>query len=535
MTDDPRSEEWHRLMDAVSFELDTDLRLHPQRLELGKAELLTDALRLPFVDIEKQLVRYIAGTDAASAEMLRRQMKSYLARLNSNPLIPLRFRMKVIHRFEAEAELFDAEMTAAVLNAHKIGVDMVQKAARSEPSYYPVLAQMLSSAIELAVRQLRLSLERYQAPAVITTRQVFDLARLGLSILPLLDRDAAEERARLQRGICAHELLRMLDFYGKSPIDQRLTWKELQRHIGRLEARLCRRDEPTPAIGDEAVMVTSLARPNDAARVLSALPSPLIADSLAVPMDAFIGALVADVARAEQAMRDSRHPDLYTEEALQATLIGGNAILSAVRVRPRGPQRQENAGTRVTLEWSPRQSFVESFAAMQLSSYEHAPSGRDLTRAWMVADISDKGVGLERTNGKALELGVDALVGLGWAPHHNEPMLGFIRWIKEPKPGEQRMGIEFFGQGYRLFRGSLLGGRADDAYLSERRSWPVLLKPGKAFHTAIFPENRIFRAMSFMLSQEAKMGYFKVAEVTKTGPNYCICKVVPASTGSEKR
>ena len=57
MTDDPQSAEWHRLMDAVSFELDSDLRLHPQRLELGKAELLTDALRLPFVDIERQLMR----------------------------------------------------------------------------------------------------------------------------------------------------------------------------------------------------------------------------------------------------------------------------------------------------------------------------------------------------------------------------------------------------------------------------------------------------------------------------------------------
>ncbi len=517
-------------MDAVSFELDTDLRLHPQRLELGKAELLTDALRLPFVDIDKQLSRYIAGTDAVSAEVLRRQMKSYLARLNSNPLIPLHFRLKVIHRFENEVELFDAEMTAAVLNAHKIGVDMVQKAARNEPSYYPVLAQMLSSAIELAVRQLRLSLERYQAPAVITTRQVFDLARLGLSILPLLADDAEDEKARLQRSICAHELLRLLDFYGKSSIDQQLIWKELQRHIGLLKPRLCRRDEPAPMIADGAVMVTSLARPNDAAKIMAALPAPLIADCLAVPMNAFIEALVADVARAEQAMHDARHTDLYTEEALHATLIGGNAILSAVRIKPRGPDRLENAGTRVVLEWNPRQSFIESFAAMQLSNYEHAPSGRDLTHAWMVTNISDKGVGLERTSGKPLTLGVDALVGLGWMPHHSEPMLGFIRWIKEPKPGEQRMGIAFFGQGYKLFRGSLLGGRAEDAYLAERRSWPVLLKPGKHFHTAIFPENRIFRAMAFMLSQKEKMGYFKVAEVTKTGPNYCICKVVPAAT-----
>ena len=87
MTDDCRSAEWRRLMDSVSFELDTDLRLHPQRLELGKAELLTDALRLPFVDIDKQLTRYIAGADTASAEALRRHAGHVLIGLTWGALI----------------------------------------------------------------------------------------------------------------------------------------------------------------------------------------------------------------------------------------------------------------------------------------------------------------------------------------------------------------------------------------------------------------------------------------------------------------
>jgi hypothetical protein len=302
----------------------------------------------------------------------------------------------------------------------------------------------------------------------------------------------------------------------------------LQRHIGRLKPRLCRKDTPIPAITDGAIMVTNLARPHDTARIMATLPQPLIADCLAVPMDAFVEALVSDIARAEQAMRNTRPTDLHTEEALHAALIGGNAILDAVRIKPRGPERQENASARLVLEWNPRQSFVESFAAMHPGSAAHAPPARDLGHAWAVTNISAKGVGLERGNGKPLELGVDALVGLDWAPYHGEPMLGFIRWIKESKPGEQRMGIAFFGQDYKLFRGSLLGGRTEDAERSEHRSWPVLLKPGKRFHTAIFPENKIFRSMAFMLSQKAKTGYFKVAEVTKTGPNYCICKVVPA-------
>ncbi|MDX8402707.1 MAG: hypothetical protein R8K47_08755, partial [Mariprofundaceae bacterium] len=152
------NESARELLETVSFELDTDLRLHPSRLELGKAELLTDALTLPFQDIEKRLAGYVAGTSTADTDLLRRSMKNYLARLNANPLIPLNFRLKVLNRFEQELELFDGEMTAAVLNAHKIGIELVQKEARSRPELLPVLADMVANAIELAVRLLRISL-----------------------------------------------------------------------------------------------------------------------------------------------------------------------------------------------------------------------------------------------------------------------------------------------------------------------------------------------------------------------------------------
>jgi len=109
------TEDANRLMETVSFELDTDLRLHPQKLELGKAELLTDALTLPFTDIEKRLSQYVSGSSKDEKILLQKSIKSYLAKLNSNPLIPLHYRLKVLGRFERELELFDAEMTAAVL------------------------------------------------------------------------------------------------------------------------------------------------------------------------------------------------------------------------------------------------------------------------------------------------------------------------------------------------------------------------------------------------------------------------------------
>ena len=532
MADKPISSEMQKLFDtAGSLELDTDLRLHVQKLELGKAELLTDALTLPFVDIENRLSKYATGVDTIEKDSLRRSMKSYLARLNSNPLIPLHFRLKVLNRFEKELDLFDAEMTASVLNAHKIGVDMVQKAARSQPTYYRILVDMVSSAIDLAVKLLRLSLERYQAPAVIATRQVFDLMRLGLGIVPLLTDDALAERDRLYRSICAHELLRMLDFFGKSQADQKMTWKELQHHIVVLKPMLCRKDDPVPETPDHTVMITSFSRPNEPAKVVSKIPSPLNADCIAIPMDTFIDRLVTAINRVESVMQGtaSKKTDLFTEEALHTTITGGNAILDAVRTKPRGPERKDYAGTRVVLEWNPRKSIVEAFTNLIASDYEYAPTSQAVDDAWMVANISTHGVGLERPEGRTLPLGVGSIIGLNWIPHRNEPMLGFIRWIKEPKPGEQRLGIEFFGREFRLFKGNMLGGGPEDEEMIENRSWPVLVKPGKKFHTVYFPDNKIFRTMTFALNQEGKSSYFKVIEVVKTGPNYSLCKVVPAS------
>jgi hypothetical protein len=538
MADKPTSPEMQKLFEsAASLELDTDLRLHPQKLELGKAELLTDALTLPFVDIENRLAKYTTGVDTIEKDALRRSMKSYLARLNSNPLIPLHFRLKVLTRFEKELDLFDAEMTAAVLNAHKIGVDMVQKAARSQPSYYRILVDMVASAIDLAVKLLRLSLEKYQAPAVIATRQVFDLMRLGLSIVPLLTDEALAERERVYHSICTHEMLRMLDFFGKSHADQKMTWQELQHHIVVLKPILCRQDGPIPEIPDHSVMVTSLSRPNDPGKVVSKIPTPLASDCIAIPMDKFIDRLVTAVNRVENVMRsaDSQMSDLFTEEALHTTLVGGNAILNAVRTKPRGLERKDYTGTRVVLEWNPRKSFVEAFTNLVASDYEYAPTSGIGEESWMVANVSLSGVGLERPNGKPLPLGVNSIIGMNWLPHRNEPMLGFIRWIKEPKPGEQRMGIEFFGSDFRLFKGTMLGANTEDKEMTESRSWPVLVKPGKKFHTVFFPDNKIFRTMTFMLAQEGKSSYFKVIEVVKTGPNYSLCKVVPASMEKSKQ
>ncbi len=515
-------------METVSFELDTDLRLHPSKLELGKAELLTDALTLPLKDIEKRLAQYVAGTSKADGEMLRRSMKNYLARLNANPLIPLNFRLKVLNRFEQELELFDGEMTAAVLNAHKIGIEMVQKEARANQALLPVLADMVANAIELAVRLLRISLEEYRAPAVIATRQVFDLARLGLSVVPVLDEKSLSQRERVQKAVANHEFLRMMDLFGKSREEQRMCWEELQHHVGVLHPVFVRKGGKLPDVGDSTLMLTNTARPNDPPKVVDRLPDALISDVIVIPLDAFIERLVTAVNRVESVLQSQelQKMDLHTEKSLHTTITGGNALLDALRERQREAQREEVAGTRVIIESDAAKAMVESHAALVMSDYEYAPSHAMSDQAWSVVNISEHGAGLERVSDAPLGFEVGSLIGISWIPHQGEPMLGVVRWIKEPKPGEQRMGVKFLRGRMKLFKAGLVGGGDE---LTEKRTWPVLVSPGsKGVHLAVFPDARIFNKMAFVLLHDGERLHYKVRRVRKQGPNYSICEIVPA-------
>jgi len=516
------------LMETVSFELDTDLRLHPQRLNLGKAELLTDAITLPFMDIEKRLAKYIIGSTPEETEILRRSMKDYLGRLNANPLIPLHFRLKVLNRFERELELFDAEMTAAVLNAHKIGVNMVQKAARSQPGYYRIVVDMAANAVELAAKLLRQELEEYRVPAVIATRQVFDLSRLGLAVLPVLPEDATSERDRLERAVSSYELLRKMDFFGKPKATQKIIWRELSNHIGVLKPRFCHKGDAPAGFEGTSFLFTNFMRPHTAPEVTSRLPSQFISDGIAIPMDEFVDRLVTAVNRVETVLSNPnlQKQDLHTEEALHGTITGGNAILESMHAKKRSHERQDYAGVRVIFEPKLNKAFVESHTALVMNEYEYAPTERANAAAWSVIDISKGGACLERVSFEPLENGVGAIVGVNWLPHKNEPMLAFIRWFKEPKPGEQRIGLHFIREKYRLMKGAMMGGAEDDSI--KGRAWPILVKPGKKDLTIIFPDAHIMKKMAFIIADDSKSAHFKVQSVIETGPNYSIVKAVRA-------
>jgi len=540
VTDQPR-----RL--PSKLQLDTDLRLHPQQLTLGNAELLTDALRLPFTDIESRLGHYVLGATETEKTRLRSSMKNYLGRLNANPHIPLKFRLNVLNRFEQELDLFDAEMTVAVLNAHKVGVALVQEAARLDNSYFPMLVEMVANAIELAIKLLRIDLQHYRAPAVIVTRQFFELAKLGLEVATSLHQHHAANTARLHKAICNHEFLRRLDFFSQSPHQQQQVWHELQYHIDAIQPFFYRRTETWIHPANDITMLINLNRPHEAGRIISQLSNQSTSqstktapfDCIAIPLDAFIGRLGKGMRSVRQVLSNeaAQNKALHTEDALESTMIGGKAILMALKTEKRHSTRSTCPETRVQLNQHLSAAITRVFPS---DCIDEQPVECDPMQAWNVVNANDNGVCLERIHDQPLSELLGWMVGLDWsfaagkegdaANLSNMAGLGLISWVREHKAGEQRIGIEFFpkpdtGSPFQLAKAIMLGGSKE---LQEKRTWPILIRSDNNAYKAIFPATNMYKNMTFMVLQGRHKHHFKICNVTMAGSNYSCCDIIPA-------
>ena len=518
----------------VQSALASDLRLHPQRLELGQAEMLTDVLLNRFEDLEQRLNTYFSGS--AAGPELRKSMQAYLSRLNSNPLIPLHFRLKVLHRFEERLDLFDAEMTAAVLNAHKIGVDMVQKEALQDPEYYRILVDMVAHAINLAGSLMKDTLGSYHAPAVITVRQVFGLMRLGMVVVPELGERTEEETKRLYLSIVRYELLRGLDFFSKTVEEQSMMMDELQHHVNQLTPHyLPKGGLKSSEMKGYSLLVTNMSRPNDTAQVVTFAPQPTTSDYIIIPMDDFIDKLVMAIDRAEKVINNPvlQSNDLQIEASLQTTVLGGNAILDALRTKSRDSERQEYGNAKLVVDWSLQHSIsvLQNTLAPKeniLSKPTEIEDENDVApaHAWTVINISRQGMAIERLSAVPPEREVNALVGLHWKPHRGEPCFAFIRWIRYPKEGEQQMGLQFYLRDFVPVNATMLS--IGDT--KEHRKWSLLASfEADGEHVIVFPDPTVFKGMVFSVEEASHGGYYKVIQVQEVGSNYAICVAQVAS------
>jgi len=536
---------------SAPLQLDVDLRLHPQLQELGRAALLTDALLLPFTDIEKRLAALAFGGSDEEVAQLCRSMKSYLGRLNANPHIPLKFRLEVLNRFEQELDLFDGEMTASVLNAHKIAILMVQEKAKTASSFYPVLVEMIANAIELSVKLLLLSLNSYRAQTIMATRQFFDLARLGLDVATVTDGHRCDGIQRLHQAICKHELLRRIDFFALPPSLQQRVWQELQCHIKLLHPCYYRQETALPESLQQEALVSNLNRPNNAAQFCLTPQQSMAFDAIIIPVHTFHERLqkASHHARTILQQPHNQSKNLHTEHELENTLLGTTTILRALSTKQRSEDRLVRNDIHIALEHIATAGIAKAFEKEPTESNEptdyaiirFGESGKKKqAHPWHIVNMHNNGICLECVSPGVGALVSGSLVGLDWlvpddvetAPFAGDAIpawkkLGIIRWVKNSKPGEQSVGIEFLPGDYRLASGMMPGGNKQT---EAERTWPVLIRQHQGKRTMLLPETGIFRQTSLVIALGDKQAVFKVNQVMHVGNNYTECQIILANT-----
>jgi len=224
---------------------------------------------------------------------------------------------------------------------------------------------------------------------------------------------------------------------------------------------------------------------------------------------------------------------LQIEASLQTTVLGGNAILDALRTKSRDTERQEYGNAKLVVDWSLQHSIsvLQSTLAPKeniLSKQRETEDENDVApaHAWTVINISRQGMAVERLSAVPPEREVNALVGLHWKPHRGEPCFAFIRWIRYPKEGEQQVGLQFYLRDFVPVNATMLS--IGDT--KEHRKWSLLATfEADGEHVIVFPDPTVFKGMVFSVEEASHGGYYKVVQVQEVGSNYAICVAQVAS------
>jgi len=502
----------------LSLELEKDLRLLPKKMELGKLELLTNSIKLPFDEIQKQLESFGRHPTSRLRDELRREIKRYLGRLNANPLFPLSFRLKVLESFEKHTELFDVELSAQILNAYKIGIQLVQKQALKSPEYWPVLIRLVAKTMELAEVLLFETLRIHHTQHIIALRQSMDLMRLGLLVAQNEGENATHDIQRLHRAVAAHELLRCMDMHAHSDEEQQLIRKELLHFCDRVKPVLYSGGEDMPSELD-VYLITATHEPHHLPYKTMKLPEKAGKDVILMPLGTFLEGIKHEikVAKAASKLPEDERADVISDARMHEVMHGAVHIPRTLQRIKRGHQREIIKGVRVLVDLDIQSAFA-SFTDSGLCLGGDMLNPAERRGAWSVRNVSDTGMHVEGLIEEPLPVEVGQLVGLRWIEQRLGVNIGFVKWFREEKPGDQHMGIKFLNSSLKPTRGAVLQSRV--------LQFPTSMS---FLHNPAFPKEVLVPLAGLEVGDRLRYQFdgdeiqCHVAMVIRPGPNFSYC------------
>ncbi|MDX8394649.1 MAG: hypothetical protein R8K21_08740 [Mariprofundales bacterium] len=506
-----------------SYSLTNDMNIN----DIGKLEELTDAIVMLFQNIDKQLNSYLVSCDETQKKELHKKMSRFLARLNTNRMLPLSFRLKSLRAFSKEARFLDADLTAAILNSYKVGIEIVRAEAKGRENYLLELGNLCGESISLASLVARLQLEAYNEPHTQITRQVHELFRIGIAALGKFSANnqrARNYREKINHSITWYELMREADFFQLTREGQRLIYDSLEPYIKQVMPMYCPREHESPSLEDHAYLIAYVGGKQEKPRFVRQLRQRHEKDRIILDITQLLPILQSHLKEAEAYMhgggeRKVGKRKLRTEDEVNMLYQVTRHMLRCLHITPHKHPRQQANGEVIRIisnvEMGLRMPHKGHFA---ISNPTNKKDERGIS-VWNMRDISPAGTGLETAVKSDAVPEVTALVRLVWGNKEGSyPFWAQVRWRRHLLKGQKiRLGLQFLPRNVQIWWTQDVG---------TRNNHPVLGIPMKRKnHVVVWStDTRLKVGSSLILNIKGKLYACKVIAVPQRGCNFHACQ-----------
>lgn len=476
---------------SIESELELEQELK-QKLNLSsaataeeKSHAVVDFLRLQFVDIVKQLDSLALAATNEEKRAASKRVRSWLASLNSGPLVPLSFRLRHLRDLEDYLDLLAEDMGGLLLRAYKIAMLEVQRKALENEAYYKEIVHVGSVALDLACRQLKRDALRYFDFSILEIRQSLDIARLALVVSKKLPQCHHQFIEKLKHNLIQHELLRRIDFAALPVEEQRRVFALLPHYASMADVEYVAKGETLHNWGQGPFLVTLVGRPDMRPKRRTIFPRQMESAVFAIRMTKMIRQATEDRERAREIedVTTRGFEELLTENEVAEAKSCSSALLQMMRRVKREKRtvvEKKEVGVRI---------HVGIDVPDVSGDWEPIPAEAN----WQVYDLSRKGAKLicESKDGKVFTVG--SILSVEWPVKTGWPRYALVRWMQVSPQGYKRLGIEFIRGDIKGAKVSLvnvrtasIGGGEWPALLEKVPSgWFVWLGSDKNYHTPI--------------------------------------------------
>ncbi|MDX8388318.1 MAG: hypothetical protein R8M46_07285 [Ghiorsea sp.] len=509
---------------TFELELDVDdsgLRNNLSHIpEMGNMGALTDTILLLFNNIDERLKLYLTTTSKEEKAELQQEMSKFLDRINSNHLIPLHFRIKVLRSFGAEVAFLNATLTSAILQAYQVGILLLLEDAEGDEEHSLALGLMCGEAIQLATHVSKLYLQEYRELGLRITNQVHALARNGMGSLAKC-KDSAKKKEYLnnvREGLAWFELMRVSDFFSLKPDEQVTAYNYIEKCIDQIEVLYVPKQKVVEHIEGHTYLVSYVGERNQSRpERVNRLEQTHKHDRIVIDISVLLPILKTELRQVQEhlASEDQQKNILRIEDELLTTLSSTKHMLVCMhKLNRKHERKRERHNFSIEADFSAAMKLPNK-ASFVLTPGMRSQGGHESQMSlWTSNENSDVGLGAETADHIQM-LKVSSLVRIVWTKEEKAfSYWARVMWMRQLEfgLGRTRVGLLYLPGKPSPIKVGSAGQESHDALairLKQKNKMVVWMQPA---------QHHLGKSMLFDVAGKTYVG--KIRQLIRHGSNY---------------